>query len=434
MSTRACQWISGGERRQPCVTGSLARLAKLAGVASLASLAILTLTSCNDRPSEPPPAQQAQAGSAAKSAPQPTTGATAPSQSPAADSAARLVQAPPAVKARLRTEPATTRAIAELITAPGEVALDLRQVAKIASRIEGQIDTIHVQLGGRVAKGQALAGIVSLQFDQLIEEYLVGKAQADVAQSSFARTQKLRADDIVSERKLIEERGRYLETSARFQHIREKLLGMGLTAAELKGLEGGRHMEGHRYTLATPIAGTVVAQYAVRGQGVAAGQEVFEVVDTSRVWVFANLPIEQARRFHEGDLGTITAKGAAPMTAPLTYLAPVADETTRTIQVRFEVNNPQGALKPREYVDVGLTVTSAPTVAVPLSAVTTIDGQRGLFIEQEGGYRFAPIETGREGDGLVAISTGVRDGDRILVDGVFDLKNVLLKAHIGSGD
>jgi hypothetical protein len=86
----------------------------------------------------------------------------------------------------------------------------------------------------------------------------------------------------VSERKLIEDKGRYLETKARFQHIREKLQNMGMTAEELHQLEHGSHMEGHRYTLTSPIAGTVVAQHVVRGQGVAPGYELFEVVDTSR--------------------------------------------------------------------------------------------------------------------------------------------------------
>ena len=345
----------------------------------------------------------------------------------------RSIQPSSAVQDRLRTELVTLHPIPEMVTAPGEVALDLKQVAKITSRIEGQVEQIHVQLGDRVKPGQPLAAIGSLQLDQLIEEYLVGKAQADVAENSFRRTEKLRADDIVPERKLIEDKGRYLETKARYQHIREKLLNMGLSISELTELERGRHEEGHRYTLTSPIAGTVIAQHAVRGQGVAPGHELFEVVDTSRVWVFANLPIEQARKFKEGDAGTITAKGAEAMTVPLTYLSPVADETTRTIQVRFEVANPQGRLKPREYVDVTLTLPGPSTLAVPVSAVTIVDKIRGVFIEQKSGYTFIPIEVGREGGGWVEVRSGVKEGDRVVIEGVFDLKNVLLKEHIGSG-
>jgi len=161
---------------------------------------------------------------------------------------ARVVHPSQAVRDRLSTESVGLRAVVEVVTAPGEVALDLKQVAKITSRIEGQVERIHVQLGDRVQKGQPLAAIGSLQLDQLIEEYLVGKAQADVAENSFRRTEKLRTEDIVPERKLIEERGRYLETKARYQHIREKLLNMGLSLSELTELDGGDM----RKVIATP--------------------------------------------------------------------------------------------------------------------------------------------------------------------------------------
>ena len=344
------------------------------------------------------------------------------------------IQAPRAVRDRLRIDPVAAHMVPEVVMAPGEVALDLNQVAKITSRIEGQVDKIHVQLGDRVKPRQPLAAISSLQFDQLIEEYLVSKAQADVAENSFRRTEKLRAEDIVSERKLIEDKGRHLETKARFQHVREKLLNMGMLADELHQLERGSHQEGHNYTLTSPIAGTVVAQNVVRGQGVAPGNELFEIVDTSRVWVFANLPIEQARKFKEGDVGTILPKGGEPVTAPLTYLAPVADETTRTIRVRFEVANQQYRLKPREYVDVQLAIASPPTLAIPVSALTVVDNVRGVFVQRETGYAFVPIEVGREGGGWIEVKKGLSEGELVVVDGVFDLKNVLLKEHIGSGE
>ena len=343
-----------------------------------------------------------------------------------------IIQPPPSIQHRLRTETVTSRVIPEMVTAPGEVSLDLKQVAKITSRIEGQVEHIHVQLGDRVRRGQPLLAIESLRLDELVQEYLVTKAQADVAENGFRRTEKLWADKIVTERRLVEERGLYLEAKARHQHVREKLLNMGMTAAELRELEHGSHQEGHRYTLKSPIAGIVVAQNVVRGQGVAPGNELFEVVDTSRVWVFANLPIEQARRFKDGDLGTIAPRGGEPVRAPLTYIAPIADEQTRTIKVRFEVANADGRLKPHEFVEVRLAVNGSPTLAGAASAVTMVDKTKGMFVQRENGYAFVPIETGREGDGWIEIIRGLTGGEQVVTEGVFDLKSILLKEHIES--
>lgn len=347
--------------------------------------------------------------------------------------APHLFEPPLAVRNRVRTEPVTLHSLPEMVTAPGEVALDLKQVAKITSRLEGQADKIHVQLGDRVKAGQLLVTIRSLQFDLLIEEYLVGKAQADVAENVFRRTEKLRAQEVVPERKLVEDKGRYLETQARYQHIRGKLLSMGLSFKELLALEQ-QHEENHRYTLVSPIAGTIVAQHVVRGQGVAPGVDLFEVVNTSRVWVFANLPIEHARKLNDGEQGTIIPKGGEAITAPLTYVAPVADETTRTIQVRFEVENSRQQLKPHEYVDVTLTRPGASVLAVPESAITTVEKIRGVFVERGDAYSFVSIDVGRESGGWVEIKSGVTAEDRVVIDGVFDLKNVFLKEHISSGE
>ncbi|MCX5720545.1 MAG: efflux RND transporter periplasmic adaptor subunit [Nitrospirae bacterium] len=345
-----------------------------------------------------------------------------------------IIQAPASVQDRLRTEKAAAHVVPEVVTAPGEVSLDLKQVAKITSRLEGQVQSVQVQLGDRVTRDQPLLAIESMRLDELVQEYLVTKAQADVAESGYKRTKKLWADQIVTERRLVEERGRSIEAQARHQHVREKLLNMGMTTEELHQLEHGSHQEGHRYTLKSPIAGTVVAQNVVLGQGVTPGNELFEIVDTSRVWVFANLPIEQARKFKEGDVGTILSRGGEPVTAPLTYLAPVADETTRTIRVRFEVANRQQHLKPREYVEVQLAIASAPVLAVPVSALTMVENVRAVFVQRETGYAFVPVEVGREGGGWAEVKKGLTGGELVVVDGVFDLKNVLLKEHIGSGE
>jgi multidrug efflux pump subunit AcrA (membrane-fusion protein) len=100
----------------------------------------LFVTACGDRSNEPP---------APKAIPQ--------------SGAPRLstIQAPAAVRERVRTDTVAAHMVPEVVTAPGEVALDLKQVAKITSRIEGQVEKIHVQLGDRVKPGQALAAIRS---------------------------------------------------------------------------------------------------------------------------------------------------------------------------------------------------------------------------------------------------------------------------------
>ncbi len=333
-------------------------------------------------------------------------------------------------QARIKTALVEKRLLSQAIVAPGGVALDLGKMAKVSSRLEGQVEEVFVQLGNHVKVGDPLLAIVSLKLDELVQEFLVSKVQVDLRQANFERTKKLHAEQIVSERRLMEDQAQYFEAQAINQHVTEKLQNMGLLKKDLDELLHSHTMEGHRYIIKAPLTGTISEQTVVLGQGVRAGDHLFEVVDVRQVWVFANLPIEQAQRFKEGNRGTILAKGRKPIEAPLAYISPVADKATLTIQLRFDVDNSQGLLKPNEYVEVRLEEGEASILAIPVTAPTLVEGVRGVFVKDENGYRFAPVRLGQESDGWFEVTEGLTTGDEVVTEGVFDLKNSLLKDSI----
>jgi len=344
-----------------------------------------------------------------------------------------LLQLPPSAQQRIKTAPVKKRLLSQAITAPGGVSLNLAKVAKVSSRLEGQVEEVFVQLGNHVKTGDPLLAIGSLKLDELVQEFLISKVQVDLRQANFERTQKLHREQIVSERRLMEDQAQYFEAKAINQHVTEKLQNMGLLQKDLNELLHSHTMEGHRYIIKSPLTGTISSQTVVLGQGVSTGDQLFEVVDTREVWVFANLPIEQAQRFKKGDRGTIVAKGRDSIEAPLAYIAPVADKATLTIQLRFDVDNHQGLLKPNEYVEVRLEEGSSSILAIPVTAPTLVEGVRGVFVKDENGYRFTPVTLGQESDGWAEVTEGLTAGDEVVIEGVFDLKNALLKDSI-AGD
>ncbi len=331
---------------------------------------------------------------------------------------------------RIKTALVEQRMLSQAIVAPGGVALDLGKMAKVSSRLEGQVEEVFVQLGNRVKAGDPLLAIGSLKLDELVEEFLVSKVQVDLRQANYERTKKLHAEQIVSERRLMEDQAQYFESQAINQHVTEKLQNMGLQKKDLDELLHSHSMEGHRYIIKAPLAGVVSEQTVVLGQGVRTGDQLFEVVDTRQVWVFANLPIEQAQRFKEGDRGTILAKGRNPIEAPLAYISPIADKATLTIQLRFDVDNQQGLLKPHEYVEVRLEEGEASILAIPVTSPTIVEGGRGVFVKDDTGYSFVSVTLGRESDGWIEVTEGLTSGDEVVIEGVFDLKNSLLKHSI----
>ncbi|NKB82426.1 MAG: efflux RND transporter periplasmic adaptor subunit [Nitrospirales bacterium] len=344
-----------------------------------------------------------------------------------ATSQALSFQPPANIQKRIKVVPVMKQLFSQSISAPGGVALDLAKMAKVSSRIEGQVEKIFVQLGKQVNKGDPLLAIGSLQLDELVQEFLVSQVQVELRHGNFKRTQTLHKERIISERRLMEDRARFLEARAVNQHVKEKLQNMGLGPKELDALLAHHTLEGHYYIIRSPLTGTISTQTVVLGQGVKMSDHLFEVVDTQQVWVFANLPIEQAQRFTVGDCGTIIAQGRDPIDAPLAYIAPVADKATLTIQLRFDVDNHQGFLKPNEYVEVRLSTRPTSLLAIPVTALTFVNGRRGVFVRHMNTYTFRPITVGQENDGWIEVIEGVTIGEDIVIHGVFDLKNTILK-------
>ena len=146
---------------------------------------------------------------------------------PALSSSSPL-QLPASAQQRIKTALVEKRFLSKSITAPGGVALDLAKMAKVSSRIEGQVEEVFVQLGNHVKTGDPLLAIGSLKLDELVQEFLVSKVQVDLRKANFERTQKLHDEQIVSERRLMEDQAQYFEAKAINQHVTEKLQNMGL--------------------------------------------------------------------------------------------------------------------------------------------------------------------------------------------------------------
>ena len=91
-----------------------------------------------------------------------------------------VFELPASVQQQIKTEPVKKRLLAQAIVAPGGVALDLGKMAKVSSRLEGQVEEVFVQLGNHVKKGDPLLAIVSLKLDELVQEFLVSKVQVDL--------------------------------------------------------------------------------------------------------------------------------------------------------------------------------------------------------------------------------------------------------------
>ncbi len=103
--------------------------------------------------------------------------------------------------------------------------------------------------------------------------------------------------------------------------------------------------------------------------------------------------------------------------------APVLSPETRTAEVRVEVPNPEGALRPGMTARVRVVLGRREgVVTVPVEAVVRQGGRAVVFVVEDGVARARPVATGLS-DGLRVEVQGVRAGERVVVAGQESLRD-----------
>jgi Cu(I)/Ag(I) efflux system membrane fusion protein len=121
----------------------------------------------------------------------------------------------------------------------------------------------------------------------------------------------------------------------------------------------------YRLPILAPIRGYVVRKNIFEGQYVSEGEAMFEVADLSHVWVQAKIYEDQVDRVRLGQEVEATGESfpGQVFKGKVAFIDPALDPTSRTVNVRYDLPNPEGRLRPGMYVTVSLKMPVADTPA-----------------------------------------------------------------------
>jgi Cu(I)/Ag(I) efflux system membrane fusion protein/cobalt-zinc-cadmium efflux system membrane fusion protein len=305
----------------------------------------------------------------------------------------------------VRTQTVARRDLSRSIRAFGRVAYDERRVEHVHTKVQGWVERLDVDFVGQtVERGQPLLDVYSPELVATQEELLAAARYRDATGASpFEDVRGGGAS-------LFEATRRRLE----LWDIRERDIERLLTTGEIQ----------KTLTLYAPTRG-VVTELGVRsGMEVAPNHNLYTIADLSQVWVTADVYEYELPWLEPGQIGSVEFDylPGQPFSGPLTYISPFLDPKTRTAEVRLELPNADGALRPEMFGN--LIIQGAPreaVVAVPAEAVIR-SGRRSLVLIALGEGRFAPrpVRLGLDsGDGWLEITDGLAPGDDIVVSGQF---------------
>jgi RND family efflux transporter MFP subunit len=337
-----------------------------------------------------------------------------PAQSPAATAQeAGMPVAPPPGTIHISAEKqqliGVTYGAAEYTTAGqsfranGKVAVDETRIAKVQTRVDGWVEKVFVDFTGKfVEKGSPMLTMYSPEMFATQQEYLLAIKGHEIMKGS---TLKSGADHGAS---LVDAARRRLEL-------------WDLSASQIAEIERtGTPIR--NITVHAPISGYVTTRNAFPKQRITPETELYTLTDLSRVWIFADVFENEAPLIREGLHATVTLTyaGGRRLGARVAYIQPAIEETTRTLRVRLEADNPGLILKPEMFVDVEFHTGGSRKLTVPAEAVLDSGLRQTVFVDRgQGHLEPREVRVGDRFDGRVEIVSGLRAGERVVTSGNF---------------
>jgi len=288
----------------------------------------------------------------------------------------------------VRSEAVEERALARTVRAFASVQYDERRQAVVAPKFGGWIEKLYVNAtGDSVTAGQKLFDVYSPDLNVLQQEFALSRGMQGPAGAADGR-----------------------------------LRNLDYPEAELEKLRRGERPS-RTISVLSPVAGTVVEKMAVEGMRYQPGETLFRIVDTSIMWVLAEVYEQDLAFVKVGDMAKVTVNTWPDRSFPgrVTFIYPSVGKESRTAKLRIEVANPDGLLR----ADMAATVEiEAPIagrwVAVPDSAVIDSGKRQIVLVERgEGRYEPRPVKLGARVPGYVQVLDGLKPGERVVTSATF---------------
>src|SRR5688500_4531984 len=298
---------------------------------------------------------------------------------------------------------------------------------EVRARVTGILVSRNFKEGDRVKQGQSLFTIDPKPFEAALAraaaDVAAAEARYEQAKRNAARLKPLYAEKAVSQKDhddaLSAEAIGAADVHAAKARLTEAKLNLAYTKVEapLSGIT----------TRALPSEGTLVS-----------GPNVLltSVVQVDPMWVnFGIADNQQARIQKDAQSGSLKLPRAFevelrlpdgsiyPHKGKLDFADVRVSTQTGTREARAEVPNPEGALRPGQFVRVVLKGASIPHAGtVPQRAV--LEGPQGKFVyvvDEKSTAQARPVEAGKWSGDQWVISSGLEGGERVIVDGVMKI-------------
>lgn len=320
--------------------------------------------------------------------------------------------------------------------AAARVETDASRLARIGSPVEGRITRVLVFEGQKVRQGQILAMLHSNSLSDTQFAFVKSCSQEKLAEQAADRARQLVQADVIGKAELQKREAEVLQSSTEVASLRAQLVGLGMSEKAIQNLESTRKLNSE-YPIIASISGTVIERKVTIGQVVQPADPAFMVADLSNLWFVAEVPEENAASLAVGKtvIATIPAQPGERIAGRLSFVSPVVNPATRTVQARMDLPNTQGLFKPDMLASMTFESRPEKGLTIPSTAVIREDNKDHVFVQRSANqFQLREVELGAEVADHRVVLKGITADDKIVLDGAFHLNNKRKQDQIKGGE
>lgn len=326
---------------------------------------------------------------------------------------------------KIKTIEVGSSALNYSIAVPGVVFPAPNHVSIISTPIDGRISRISAQEGQVIRQGQEIFCIESLEFGNMVSEYLQAVSEETFQTSRLQRLEQLVEQTISSKSELDRARSDFQRAKTSVIAAVSKLKAIGVPDKEINAFKTAESID-PTLKIHSPINGILDQRSVELGQSVNALQMLARVLDISHVLVRGYVSPEDARFIAAGDSVKISRRqnDQLAMKAVVTSINPGLDENNRSVVVNVLLATDQNWPKPGENLHLSIeTASRTEVITIPMEALTYEGNDPIVFVQiSELAYEKRKVDVQEFRDKYAVVRKGLEKNEKLASTQIFSLK------------
>lgn len=290
---------------------------------------------------------------------------------------------------------------------------------------KGGASSGHVKLSGKVAVNQESDAVQSAYFNGRIERLNINYEGEEVKRGQQLAT--IYSPELVSAQQELLTAGKLKESQPQlYNAVRNKLKLWKLSESQINQIEtSGKVVE--NFPVYANVSGVVSSIMVEEGDYVKTGSPLVKVVNLNSVWAIFDAYENQLALFKKGQTLEVSTKSYPNeiFQATISFIDPLLNNSSRTLEVRAELDNKKGLLKPGMFVVGEIKAAETMTmdvVTVPESAVLWTGERSVVYVHPNPGesvFEMREVALGNLSNGSYPVVSGIEAGEEVVAKGTF---------------